>query len=128
MLHRRRNTLVKECILLGRIPPSLRTADIIMAKIKAETMTEIMTKIMTKTMTKTTTKIATKTTADLEDVATFARKRIANHGSIQTRNRQERKRPTKASSITAQTDASTITLRDSSSNTLSSVRKGVIKT
>ena len=120
MLHRRRNTLVKECILLGRIPPSLQTANIIVAKIKAETTT--------KTMTKTTTKIVTKTTADLEDVATSARKRIANHGSIQTRNRQERKRPTKASSITAQTDASTITLRDSSSNTLSSTRKGVMKT
>jgi hypothetical protein len=119
-LHGRRNTLVKERILLGRIPPSLRTTDIIVAKIKAKTMTE--------TMTKTTTKIATKTTADLEDVATFARKRIANHGSIQTRNRQERKRPTKASSITAQTDASTITLRDSLSNTLLSARKGVTKT
>ena len=120
MLHRRRNTLVKERILPERIPPSLQTADIIMAKIKAETTT--------KTMTKTTTKIATKMTVDLEDVATSARKRIANHGSIQTRNRQERKRPTKASLITAQTDASTITLRDSLSNTLLSARKGVTKT
>ena len=113
-MHRRRNTLVKECI-----PPSLQTTNIIIAKIKAETMT--------KTMTETTTKIATKTTADLEDVATSARKRIANHGSIQTRNRQERKRPTKASSITTQTDASTIALRNNSSNTLLSARKEVMK-
>jgi hypothetical protein len=44
-----------------------------MAKIKAETMTE------------TTTEIATKTTVDLEDVATSARKRIADHGNIQMR-------------------------------------------
>ena len=83
---------------------------------------------MTETMTKTTTEIATEMTVDLEDVVTSARKRIADHGSIQTRNGQERKRPTKASSITAQTDASTITLRDCSSNTLSSARKGVMKT
>jgi hypothetical protein len=120
LLHGRRNTLVKERILPERIPPSLQTANIIVAKIKAETTT--------KTMTETTTEIATETTVDLEDVATSARKRIANHGSIQTRNGQEQKRPTKASLITAQTDASTITLRDSSSNTLSSARKGVIKT
>jgi hypothetical protein len=75
-LHRRRNTLVKE-----RIPPSLWTTDIIIAKIKAETMTETI----TETMTETTTEITTKTTVDLEDVATSARKRIADHGNIQMR-------------------------------------------
>ena len=53
--------------------------------------------------------------------------KIANHGSIQTRNRQERKRPTKASSITAQTNASIIALRNGLSNTLLSARKEVIK-
>ena len=99
------------------------------------------TTIKTKTTTKTT-KIATKTTktlvaikhtdnliaiADLRDVATSARKRIANLRSIQTRNRQERKRPTKASSMTAQTDTSTIALRNSSSNTLLNARKEVTK-
>jgi hypothetical protein len=86
------------------------------AKIEAETMTE------------TTTEIATETTADPEDVVTSARKRIADHGSIQTRNGQERKRPTKASSMTAQTDASTITLRNGSSSTSLSAKKEVTKT
>jgi len=125
LLHRRRNTLVKECIL-----PSLQTINIIITKIKAKTTT----KITTKTTKTTKTLVAIKHTdnqiaiADPKDVATSTRKRIANHKSIQTRNRQEQKRPTKASSITAQTDALTITLRDSLSNTLLSVRKGVTKT
>jgi hypothetical protein len=72
-------------------------------------------------------KTTTKTTADLGDAATSARKRIAVHGNIQIRNRQERKRPTKANSMTAQTDALTVTLRNSSSNTLLNVRKEVIQ-
>ena len=69
-----------------------------MAKIKAKTMT--------KTITETTTKIATKTTMDLEDVTTSARKRIVNHGNIQMRSRQERRRPTRASSTTTSRNAS----------------------
>jgi hypothetical protein len=68
-LHRRRNTLVKECI-----PPSLQTTNIIIAKIKAKTMT--------KTITKTTTKIITKTTIDLKDITMSIRKRIANYRNI----------------------------------------------
>jgi hypothetical protein len=59
--------------------------------------------------------------------ALYAIGRIANHGSIRTRNRQERKRPTKASSITAQTDASTITLRNDSSNASLNARQEVTK-
>ena len=89
---------------------------------------------MTKTTTKTTeTLVATEHTdnliaiADPGDVTTSARKRIADYRSIQTRNGQERKRPTKASSMTAQTDTSTITLRNGSSNTSSSAKKEVTK-
>jgi hypothetical protein len=66
-------------------------------------------------------------TADLRDVATSARKKIADYRSIQTRNKQEWKRLTKASSITAQTDASTIALKNGLSNTLLSVKKEVTK-
>ena len=62
-----------------------------------------------------------------KEVATSARKRIADHGSTRTRNGQERRRPTKASSMTAQTDASTIALRNGSSNTSLSARKEVTK-
>jgi hypothetical protein len=128
-LHGRRNTPVKERILLGRIIPSLRTVDTIVTKIEAETTTEIATETTETTETlvaigHTDNLIAT---ADPRDVATSARKRIAGHGSIQTRNGQERKRPTKASSMTAQTDASTIALRNGSSNTSLSARKEVTK-
>jgi hypothetical protein len=100
---------------------------------------------MTKIKAKTTTKIATKTTkttetlvtightdnliaiVDSRDVAMSTRKKIANYRSIQIRNRQERKRPTKASSITTQIDASTITLRNGLSSTSLSAKKEVIK-
>ena len=96
-----------------------------MTKIKAKTTTEIATE-MTE-MIKTTPETP-KTTVNPRDIATSARKRIASHGSIQTRNRQERKRPTKASSMTVQTDASTITLRNGLSSTSLSVKKEVTKT
>jgi hypothetical protein len=102
-LHRRRNTLVKE-----RIPPSLQTADIIMAKIKAKTMTE--------TMTKTTTKIATKTTVDLGDVAMSARKRIANHRGIQRWNAIKLRMSTKAALAIELEDSSTTALRNASNS------------
>ena len=75
---------------------------------------------MTKTMTKTTTKIATKTTMDLEDVATSTRKRIANHGNIQMRSRQERKRPTRASSTT--------TLRNTLNSIFSTAKETIVRT
>jgi hypothetical protein len=117
--YRRRSTPTKGL-------PSLRIAA---TTIKTETTTE-------------TTGIATETTetlvaigytdsligtADLGDVATSAGKRIADYKSIRTRNRQERKRLTKASSITAQIDASTIALRNGSSNTLLSAKKEVTR-
>ena len=89
-----------------------------MAKIEAETMTETTTDI---------TEIATETTTDLGDAATFARKRIADHRNIQIRNGQEQRKPTKASSMTAQMDASTIALKNGSSNTSLNARKEVTK-
>jgi hypothetical protein len=89
---------------------------------------------MTKTITETTKTLVTIeytdnliTTADPEDAAISARKKIADHRSIQTKNRQEQKRPTKASSITVQTDALTIALKNSSSNMSLSVKKEVTK-
>jgi hypothetical protein len=106
-LHGKRNTPTK-----GRTLPSLQTVDTIMAKIKAKTMT--------KTMTKTTTEIATKTTMDLEDVATSARKRIADHGNIQIRSGQEQRRPTRASLTT--------TSRNASSSTLLTAKETTVKT
>ena len=96
-----------------------------MIKIKAKTTTKIATE--TTEMTKTTPKTP-KTTVNSKDIATSTRKRIASHRSIQTRNRQEQKRPTKASSMTVQIDASTITLRNGLSSTSLSVKKEVIKT
>ena len=63
-----------------------------MAKIEAKTVTE--------TTTKTITEIVAKTTIDLRDVATSTRKRIIDYKSIQTRNKQKRKKLTKASLIT----------------------------
>jgi hypothetical protein len=86
-------------------------------------MTET-TKIMTKITKMTKTLVAIK---HLGDVAMSNRKKIANYGNIQMRSRQERKRPTRASLITVQRDASTITLRNSSSNTSLSARKEVTK-
>ena len=75
---------------------------------------------MTETMTETTTEIATETIADLEDVATSARKRIADHGNIQMRSGQEQRRPTRASSTTAS--------RNASSSTLSTAKETTVKT
>jgi GTPase Era involved in 16S rRNA processing len=80
-LYRRRNTPVKECIL-----SSLQTVDIIVAKIEAKTMTETMTETTTETTETTTETLVTirhTDTADPEDVAMSARKRIADHRNIQ---------------------------------------------
>ena len=60
---------------------------------------------------------------DQKHIAISARKKTADHGDIQIRSRQKQKRPIKASSTTAQRDASIIALRNSSSNTLLSARK-----
>jgi hypothetical protein len=113
-LYRRRNIPVKEHIL-----PSLQTVNTIVAKTKTTETTETLVAIE-----HTDNLIAT---ADPEDTAMSVRKRIADHRSIQTRNRQEQKRPTKASSITVQTDASTIALKNSSNNMLLSTKKKVTK-
>jgi hypothetical protein len=64
------------------------------------------TETTTETTETTKTLVATKytdnliTTVDPGDAAMSARKRIADYGSIQTKNRQEQKRSTKASSMT----------------------------
>jgi hypothetical protein len=110
-LYRRRNTSVKKYIL-----SSLQTVDTIVAK--TETTETLVTIKLTDNL------IAT---ADPEDTATSVRKRIADHRSIQTKNKQEQKRSTKASSMTVQTDISTITLRNSSNNMSLSTRKEVTK-
>jgi hypothetical protein len=108
-LHKRRSTSTKGL-------PSLQIAA---TTIKTETTTKTLVAIK-----HTDNLIAT---ADLRDVATSARKKIANYRSIQIRNRQERKRLTKASSITVQTNASTITLKNGLSSTLLSAKKEVTK-
>jgi hypothetical protein len=106
-LHRRRNTLVKE-----RILPSLRIAT---TTIKAETTAET-----TETLVATEHTDNLIATADLKDVATSARKRIADYGNIQMRSGQERRRPTRASSTTA--------LRNTLSSTLSTAKETTVKT
>jgi hypothetical protein len=86
-LHKRRNTLVKERILLRRIIPSLQTIDTIVTKIEAKTTTKIATET-TETTKTTKTLVAIKhtnnliATVDLKDVATFVKKRIADYRSI----------------------------------------------
>ena len=78
-MYRRRNTLVKECIL-----PSLQTINIIITKIKAETTTKIAIKTTKTTETLVTIEHTNNqiAIADPRDVATSARKRIANYRSI----------------------------------------------
>jgi hypothetical protein len=115
-LHKRRSTPTKGL-------PSLQTIDIIVTKIAAMPLTvhpaiAVVTDGPTATV---------EPPVDRKHVATSARKKIADHKSIQIRNGQERKRPTKASSITVQTDASTITLRNGSSSTSLSAKKEVTK-
>jgi hypothetical protein len=115
-LHKRRNTPVKERILLGRIIPSLRTVDIIVTKIAAVPPTVHPTVMVVTDGLAATVEPPT----DLRDVAMSARKRIADHGSIRTRNGQERRRPTRASLTTA--------LRNASSSTLSTAKVTIVKT
>jgi hypothetical protein len=57
----------------------------------------------------------------------FAKKKTTDHRNIRIRNKQERKRLTKASSITTQKDTSIIALRNGSSNILLSTRKKITK-
>ena len=111
-MHRRRNTLAK-------VLPSLQTVDIIGIKIAAVPLTIHPAVVVV------TDRLAA--TVKRKHVAMSARKRTVDHGNIQTRSGQEQKRPTRASSTTAQIDALTIALRNDSSNTSSSARKEVTK-
>jgi hypothetical protein len=56
-----------------------------------------------------------------------ARKKTTDHRNIRIRNRQEQKKLTKASLITAQKDVLIIALRNGSSNMLLSARKEITK-
>jgi hypothetical protein len=90
-LYRRKNISVKEYIL-----SSLQTVNTIIAKTETtETTTETTETLVTIEHTDNLITIA-----DPEDTAISVRKRIANYRNIQTKNRQEQKRSTKASSIT----------------------------
>jgi hypothetical protein len=96
LLHKRRSTPTKRL-------PSLQIAA---TTIKTKTTIEI-TRTITETTKTTKTLVTIKhtdnliTTADLRDIATSTKKRIAGYRNIQIRNRQKRKRLTKASLITA---------------------------
>ena len=64
---------------------------------------------------------------DRKHVIMSARKKTADHRNIRIRNKQEQKKPTKASSITAQKNILIIILRNSLSNILLNIRKEITK-
>jgi hypothetical protein len=97
-----------------RLRRTLQTTDTIVTKIEAETTTG-----MTET---------TKTTADLGDVATFARKRIAIHGNIQRRNAIRLRRSTKTALAIEPRDSLTTALRNALNSTFSTTKETIVRT
>jgi hypothetical protein len=123
-LYRRRNTPVKERILLGRIIPSLQTVDIIVTKIAAVPPTVHPTVVVV------TDGLAAEVEppTDLKDVATSARKRTAAYRSTQRRNATRLRKSTETASTTELKDGLTTTLRNALNSTSSTTKETIVKT